>query len=203
MKKSIYLFIIWVYFLPVNITLAEEYQQSSVGASDDCTDISVDFKASSNLTQKERIALMDEALTLSLNKYERCQNTERISTLNKSSAKSASSEGEGNQAIASKASAMMTGTEPAAEQQERKGSEQKTENKTPTIKGETGTDSNDKVLGNGKVPDDIPPVNNDSILEEQIRRAAMNETDPVIKEKLWNEYRRYKGLPAVQQTKKQ
>ena len=46
------------------------------------------------------------------------------------------------------------------------------------------------------VPDDIPEPDNDSVLEAQIRRAAMEETDPGIRAELWNEYRKYKGLPA-------
>ena len=47
---------------------------------------------------------------------------------------------------------------------------------------------------NGAVPEDIPPADNDSAFEAQIRIAAENETDPEIREKLWNEYRKYKGL---------
>ena len=46
------------------------------------------------------------------------------------------------------------------------------------------------------IPDDIPEPDNDSVLEAQIRRAAMEETDPRIRAELWNEYRKYKGLPA-------
>ncbi|MDE0780689.1 MAG: hypothetical protein OSB67_08040, partial [Alphaproteobacteria bacterium] len=53
------------------------------------------------------------------------------------------------------------------------------------------------VLANGKLPDDILPSDNDSILEAQIRQAAINETDPELQKKLWNEYRKYKGLPPV------
>ena len=47
----------------------------------------------------------------------------------------------------------------------------------------------------GKIPDDIPQDDNDSLLEEQIRLAAMSEKDPEKKKRLWNEYRKYKGLP--------
>lgn len=65
-----------------------------------------------------------------------------------------------------------------------------------STKGE-GSVPGGKNLGNGKVPEDIPSANNDSVLEGQIRQAAMNETDPKIKAQLWNEYRKYKGLPAV------
>ena len=53
----------------------------------------------------------------------------------------------------------------------------------------------DLRLTNGKTPDDIPDADNDSVFEAQIRAAAMAETDPDTKKNLWNEYRRYKGLP--------
>lgn len=52
------------------------------------------------------------------------------------------------------------------------------------------------VLGSGKLPEDIPAADNDSVLEAQIRAAAMQEQDPHMRERLWNEYRRYKGLPV-------
>ena len=48
---------------------------------------------------------------------------------------------------------------------------------------------------NGIIPEDIPQDDNDSVLEEQIRLAAINEKDPEKKKRLWNEYRKYKGLP--------
>ncbi|MEP4193129.1 MAG: hypothetical protein ABJN51_18705, partial [Sneathiella sp.] len=54
------------------------------------------------------------------------------------------------------------------------------------------------ALPNGKVPEDIPPADNDTVLEKQIRQAAINETDPAKKAKLWDEYRKYKGIPKTQ-----
>ncbi len=53
----------------------------------------------------------------------------------------------------------------------------------------------DLRLTNGETPDDIPESDNDSVFEAQIRAAAMAETDPNTRKNLWNEYRRYKGLP--------
>ena len=53
----------------------------------------------------------------------------------------------------------------------------------------------DLRLTNGKTPDDIPDSDNDSVFEAQIRAAAMAETNLDAKKNLWNEYRRYKGLP--------
>ncbi|MBT4772687.1 MAG: hypothetical protein HOI57_15500 [Rhodospirillaceae bacterium] len=55
-----------------------------------------------------------------------------------------------------------------------------------------------RTQGGGKVPEDIPPADNDSALEAQIRQAAIEETDPELKKRLWDEYRRYKGLPVSQ-----
>lgn len=53
-----------------------------------------------------------------------------------------------------------------------------------------------RTQGGGKLPEDIPPADNDSALEAQIRQAAIEETDPELKKRLWDEYRRYKGLPV-------
>ena len=52
------------------------------------------------------------------------------------------------------------------------------------------------TAGNGALPEDIPAANNDDAVAAQIRLAAEIEQDPVKQEKLWNEYRKYKGLPA-------
>lgn len=46
----------------------------------------------------------------------------------------------------------------------------------------------------GPPPEDIPSGEDDDIVARQIREAALNEPDPELREKLWDEYRRYKGL---------
>ena len=43
-------------------------------------------------------------------------------------------------------------------------------------------------------PGDIPDGNDDDVVARQLREAAMREGDPEVREKLWNEYRKYKGL---------
>ena len=45
----------------------------------------------------------------------------------------------------------------------------------------------------GTIPEDIPDAKDDDIIARQLREAAMNESDPELREKLWEEYRRYKG----------
>ena len=43
------------------------------------------------------------------------------------------------------------------------------------------------------IPEDIDDGQGDDIVERQIRDAAMKETDPVLRERLWDEYRRIKN----------
>ena len=43
-------------------------------------------------------------------------------------------------------------------------------------------------------PDDIPSGDDDDVVARQLREAAMRETDPQLREKLWDEYRKYKGI---------
>jgi hypothetical protein len=46
--------------------------------------------------------------------------------------------------------------------------------------------------GNGAVASEIPDGNDDDIVARRLRKAAEQETDPELKEKLWKEYVEYK-----------
>lgn len=50
----------------------------------------------------------------------------------------------------------------------------------------------DNTVRPGNIPEGIPDGSDDDIVARQIREAAMNETDPVLREKLWREYVNYK-----------
>lgn len=67
----------------------------------------------------------------------------------------------------------------------------------PAARGENNGDyqgAKGKPANNGlpPVPDDIPDGSDDDIVARQIREAAMAEKDPKLREKLWEEYRKYK-----------
>ena len=47
--------------------------------------------------------------------------------------------------------------------------------------------------GPNTVPSDIPDGSDDDIVARQLREAATKETDPELREKLWEEYRKYKA----------
>ncbi len=61
----------------------------------------------------------------------------------------------------------------------------------PAGKQGSGTNS---TPGKGQAtPDDIPDGRDDDVVARQLREAAEKETDPELKKKLWEEYRRYKA----------
>ncbi|MFP6741455.1 MAG: hypothetical protein VCD33_07505 [Alphaproteobacteria bacterium] len=196
-----------------------ETTQSVVNAqsSTDCTDVSVDYEHDPLLTQEEQIALMNQAFFRSLSKYDVCQNAQdNVESTSSSSADMAgagsglaSSDMSGDEpsqsselvdTVASTASSEMSGTEVSASTSDAESSSYQPENgaiASASTSAPVASDAEENEFGNGKIPDDIPAVDNDSILEAQIRQAAIDETDPEMKAELWNEYRRYKGLAVV------
>jgi len=56
--------------------------------------------------------------------------------------------------------------------------------------------SNGQLAG-ATVPTDIPDARDDDIVARQLREAAQMEKDPQLREKLWDEYRKYKNQQAT------
>ena len=177
----------------------------------DCTDVSVDYKNDPSLTQDEKIAIMDRAFLKSLSKYDGCQRSQANSggTATNTAGGNIGASGSGQEGSSaasggeSVATSDMTGQEkPKTKESETDQSsnaawsEPKGQKESEIFDDVKGTAGQPASVGNGKLPEDIPPADNDSVLEAQIRQAAINETNPELKAKLWNEYRKYKGLPA-------
>jgi hypothetical protein len=57
-----------------------------------------------------------------------------------------------------------------------------------------GEFSNQSQGASFPVPADIPSGDDDDVVARQLREAALHEPDPELREKLWNEYRKYTGL---------
>ncbi|MCG8368918.1 MAG: hypothetical protein MJA32_00235, partial [Proteobacteria bacterium] len=47
-----------------------------------------------------------------------------------------------------------------------------------------------------RTPDDIEAVIDDDVVAKQIREAALAEEDPELRERYWEEYRKYKGMSS-------
>jgi hypothetical protein len=88
----------------------------------------------------------------------------------------------------------------AGEGSEKPGSAQEAGPSTPPEQPEPGSDvrsgpsSGPSMPGTGRTapPPDIPDGSDDDIIARQLREAAEKETDPELRKKLWDEYRKYK-----------
>ena len=184
------------------------YAQESSDEAIDCTDVRVNYSGDPALTREERIRLMDKAFTESLKKFELCQPTKKIVETNDTAAGGGSVGAAGDSGEpgemndeptnGSVTGSTISGMEPSRDTSATEETETGESNDGLTAQdmGKTNSMNRDKIpVNNGMVPEDIPLADNDSALAAQIRYAAENETDSVKREQLWNEYRKYKGLP--------
>ena len=174
------------------------------------------------LTREERVALLDQAFFDSLARFERCSNgssdlglkgrrsgADRRADAQAGQGTEQAGQDGGGAEQASVPSNSVSGTESDDEGTGQGSVTSHSVSGVETQQGaatgagdqEAGADTarGDPVPANGAPPADIPSADNDSILEAQIRSAALAETDPEIQARLWNEYRKYKNLPPVSQ----
>tara|TARA_B100000700_G_scaffold320577_1_gene418124 strand:+ start:724 stop:1365 length:642 start_codon:yes stop_codon:yes gene_type:complete len=178
------------------------FANGSISSSIDCTEIEVNFIDDPKLTKDEKIKKMDDAFYESLNQFELCQFNSKTNESSDSLAGDTGSDdglSEGQENINSMADTEMSGVEKDADMEKK---EEYIQDKGPASAG--SKESEISGLGglpqesgsSGKPPEDIPSADNDDAVAAQIRLAAEIEKDPVKKDKLWNEYRKYKGLPT-------
>ena len=192
--------------LAVVVDGAAQDAGSDIAGSQDCAEIRLPETGNGLLTQEEKIALLERALLRSLSNFEPCSSSDS-DTVSGASAGGNASEGlQGAESAADTASdAPLTsvaagdiqGDLPPSELES--GLESELESGAPlelppAPEVETDTIAAD-AQDNSKLPEDIPSTENDDVIAQQFRQAAIDETDAVKKAALWNEYRRYKGLP--------
>lgn len=203
-KTSFILKFILIYHAVVVSTFADESLSSGI----DCSEISINYADNPDLTRAERIAAMEAAFYDSVNRFETCNlsNSSQVSSQSASQSDnsgsgSGSGESDGSElsgdnennnaegTFESVASSVLTGTEIDVEPPELDSSFE-----SDTETSDTEVTALSSAGANGAIPEDIPEANNDDAVAAQIRLAAELEKDPEKKEKLWDEYRKYKGI---------
>jgi hypothetical protein len=206
MNKSNYIHLTEKGFLLIVILMSVNSQifaDEVLGSYIDCSDVTVNYIDRLDMTRSERLEAMNRAFFESVNRFESCNfsnqsssptepasETEQVSSAGSETAMGDTESSETD--FDSVASPLMTGTEtestlPAPDSPEDSSLPEKAHDDGVAIYGGSSTSS--------KMPEDIPDINNDDAVAAQIRLAAEIEKDPAKKEKLWNEYRKYKGLP--------
>lgn len=161
----------------------------------DCDVVGVNYQDNPELTRSEKLKLMEQAFYASLLKFEDCNTNLSSSAGGGSGADSPGSGSGASNGATSVSSESLQGTEPGETEESPSASSSDAEafETEPGGNGPITATSN-----NGTVPKDIPPAENDDALAAQIRLAAEAETDPETRKKLWNEYRKYKGMSIEQ-----
>ena len=160
-----------------------------ISMATDCTDLEVQADIDPELSKDENLQRLSDIFYQSLNTVTHCE-------ASNNSASGAQSSTEKTDAMDSVPASDISGTEPVESLSESSAdqiSEADTSEYDERDMAKSNTELSDAMA---KAPDDIPPADNDSIFEKQIREAAENETDPEVRARLWNEYRKYKGLPV-------
>ena len=162
---------------------------SAAESAGDCTEIDLRYETLDvPLTDAEIAQRRARRHDASLNAFERCIAAATGGGGSQGGGQGGQGAGQGAGSGAGLAAQGIAGSEPiAAEPQPA----------TETEPAETSQPAQvaDATLSNGRAPLDIPPADNDSVLAAQIRRAAESESDPQRKARLWNEYRKIRGLP--------
>ncbi|MDC3090813.1 hypothetical protein OA848_00335 [Rickettsiales bacterium] len=151
--------------------------------NDECDNFDVNYKENEYLTDREQIQAMDDALLESLDRFEECIKAKTSARQNNVDDSIENASDRSQELRGNKLSADQESTESYNEQN------QNTENEL------AGSINKNNSGSNGKIPEDIPFDDNDDVLAQQIKNAALKESDPEKQKKIWNEYRKYKNLP--------
>jgi hypothetical protein len=189
-------------FISCVFLFSSAFAAEPISQATDCTEMEVQADINPELSKDENLQRLSELFYESLNTVTHCESASD----SVSGAQSSTEGGMGN-AAAGVAASDISGTESDESLSESNtDSDQNAFEGTAEYASEMDAIETDDLGmaerdteekgGGTKAPNDIPPADNDSIFEKQIREAAENETDPEVKERLWNEYRKYKGLPV-------
>src|SRR5204863_2512886 len=156
-------------------------------------------------TSDERRAGLDKRLDDSLGSFDAGLRTEqqRVAqerdTRRAAAAGSAAAEGQGADKSADKSAdtSGSAGTEvPAPDDKpsgtHRRGDASRRRDTSGDLKSEKASKKPDDNAGNGASAREIPDGSDDDVVARRLRQAAEQETDPELKEKLWQEYIDYK-----------
>ena len=158
-------------------------------------------------TEDERVATLEDQLRSSMSEFDELLLREmeklerqRSSAGGPSGGATGSGEGSGETGTSGETSASESTAESG---QQESGADQQGQQQTATAarttesgqqqSGSHGGGQSTDPTGSKVTRDEPPDQGDDDIVARQLREAAENETDPVLREKLWEEYRRYKA----------
>lgn len=159
-------------------------------------------------SEDERVVALENQLSSSMSEFDELLLREMEELERQRSAASndtggtGAADGGGQQSGSTGGTGEATGNESAEESgagrsgSDEQGQEQTASRTTGDGRQQSGThggSQNQDPTGATVKRDEPPAAGDDDIVARQLREAAENETDPELREKLWEEYRRYKA----------
>ena len=160
--------------------------------NDECDNFEVNYTENEYLTDREQIQEMDDALLESLDRFEECIKAKTSARKNNANDSIENSFVNDSIENALDGSQQFKGNKFDADEESTESYDEQNRNTENELAGSINKNNSGS---NGKIPEDIPFDDNDDVLAQQIKNAALKETDPEKKKKIWNEYRKYKNLP--------
>ena len=153
-------------------------------------------------TGDEEVAVLDQQLEEALGHYDEQIHEEFEKAQAERRAHGQVTAGAGQEAGSERTSSRTM--DPAAQVEKTSGANAQVSTRSSSAEaGDVGDDSKDSA-GDSKnrgthsapPPADIPSGDDDDVVARQLREAAQKERDPVLRDKLWDEYRKYKQQQA-------
>ena len=153
-------------------------------------------------TDDEEVAVLDQQLEEALGRYDEQIHEEFEKAQAERRAHGQASASEGHEAGSEQESTRAM--DPATPAEKTSGAEAQTGSRSSSAEvGDPDDDSKEGAEERGNQgahsappPTDIPSGDDDDVVARQLREAAQKERDPVLRDKLWDEYRKYKEQQA-------
>lgn len=139
------------------------------------------------LTEAEKKQILNHELEQKFAEFDKLMMSEREAVARQSNESGGSGGGEGNGGGQGGQGGQGGDEGPQETAMSGSGAESTTSSRSS---GVPGTGHSDIPV---EIPADIGSPQGDDIIARQLREAAMKEQDPALREKLWNEYRKYKS----------
>lgn len=145
-------------------------------------------------THAERIAGLDAELTAVLGEYDEMllREQERIKAATPRQEADGGAGGGSGQATGGPDGGTAAAGQSGAAADSERGSPGGAETDAGDVRPGAGSGAGRPARGGPGPPPDIPDGSDDDVVARQLREAAEKETDPELRKKLWEEYRKYK-----------
>jgi len=183
--RSIYIHLIGFFFFSAHAW--------SAGLSDmlECSDIEIEAEINSELSRQENLERLYQQFDEAVNAVSHCDPTANGGGGGGGGSAGGGSAGGGS---LSRAAEGISGTEVKSSPLKEEAKEAQADSASNNGNSGASETKKNQQGSNGKKPDKLNANDNDSIYAQQLKAAAEIEQDPVVKEQLLKEYRKFKSI---------